>query len=505
MFLLPIGQPIYLGTTFLFSRDAAIHSLSAKAEINNANSFYKKGLKKYDQNDFKGAISNFTKAIEINSEYAEAYEERGKAKDALSDFEGAISDFTKAIKINPEYGDAFYNRGLSKGELKDFKGAISDYTKAIKINPNDGDAFYNRGLSKGELKDFKGAISDYTKAIKIDPNDDDAFVEFRGDAFYNRGFLKIDLKDFKGAISDFTNVIKINPNDAAAYFNRALSKGELKDFKGAISDYTKAIKIDSNDADAFFNRGLARVELGDYKSGVLDVNRAHEISSKYKFEISIKDIISPSMFNKRNSPMLKGYNKFAKFNGKTYQKPITYYVHDKTGKIKSKVLPKGMKDTYEITDDAEKFIVDIFSKIDSYIDLDFMRVDSPSKAMIKIFKTNPWDGNSGLMTEDLSSQKYRVEIAWSEGQFKYPKLKKYPNLSADSAYIIVHEIAHALGLEHAGCGQNCKFNIDPYDTRINTKDTVMSYNTLLYKNNSKFLTDLDIKSLRQIWGVETEN
>ena len=40
MFLLPIGQPIYLGTTFLFSRDAAIHSLSAKAEINNANSFY---------------------------------------------------------------------------------------------------------------------------------------------------------------------------------------------------------------------------------------------------------------------------------------------------------------------------------------------------------------------------------------------------------------------------------------------------------------------------------
>ena len=38
-----------------------------------------------------------------------------------------------------------------------------------------------------------------------------------------------------------------------------------------------------------------------------------------------------------------------------------------------------MKNTYEISDDAEKFIVDIFSKIDSYIDLDFMRVDSPLK------------------------------------------------------------------------------------------------------------------------------
>ena len=101
-----------------------------------------------------------------------------------------------------------------------------------------------------------------------------------------------------------------------------------------------------------------------------------------------------------------------------------------------------MQDTYEISDDAEKFIVDIFSKIDSYIDLDFMRVDSPSEAMIRIFKTNPWDGNSGLMTEDLNSPKYRVEIAWTESEFNYPKLKKYPSLSVDSAYTIVHEIAH---------------------------------------------------------------
>ena len=38
-----------------------------------------------------------------------------------------------------------------------------------------------------------------------------------------------------------------------------------------------------------------------------------------------------------------------------------------------------------------------------------MRVDSPIKAILKIFKTNPWDGNSGLMTEDLSSQKIELK------------------------------------------------------------------------------------------------
>ena len=78
-------------------------------------------------------------------------------------------------------------------------------------------------------------------------------------------------------------------------------------------------------------------------------------------------------------------------------------------------------------------------------------------------------------------------------------------MSVDSAYTIVHEIAHGLGLEHAGCGQYCKFNIDPDDTRINNKDTVMSYNNLLYKDNIRFLTDLDIKALIKMWGVEKDN
>ena len=315
----------------------------------------------------------------------------------------------------------------------------------------------------------------------------------------------VHLENDKGAISDFKKAIEINPEDGDAYYDRGYSKEMLKDLNGALSDYTKATKLIPENADLYMDLHYLKISLEDFKGAVSARNKSFELYSKDKVEIDIENIIAPAMLNKRNSPMLKGFNRFARFNGETYQKPITYYIHDNTGKIKSKILPKAMKDTYEISDDAEKFIVDIFSKIDSYIDLDFMRVDSPSEAMIRIFKTNPSDGNTGLMTEDLNSPQYRVEIAWTESKLKYPKLKKYPSLSVDSAYTIVHEIAHALGLEHAGCGLYCKFNIDPEDTRINNKDTVMSYNNLLYKNNKRFLTDLDIKALQQMWGVEKGN
>ena len=110
----------------------------------------------------------------------------------------------------------------------------------------------------------------------------------------------------------------------------------------------------------------------------------------------------------------------------------------------------------------------------------------------------------GLMN-DFMNQPYHVEIAWSESKLNNPKLNKYPTLSVDTAFTIVHEIGHALGLEHAGCGQYCKFNIDPDDIRINNKDTVMSYNNLLYPEDESFFTELDIKALRQIWGIESQN
>ena len=77
LFLLPIGQPIYLGSAAIFSSPDAIYSLSAKAETKNSQFYYERGLKKSDKGIYKGAISDYNKAIEINPEYEDAYYERG--------------------------------------------------------------------------------------------------------------------------------------------------------------------------------------------------------------------------------------------------------------------------------------------------------------------------------------------------------------------------------------------------------------------------------------------
>ena len=107
----------------------------------------------------------------INAETFKYYFDLAYDKGNKGDYYGAISDYTKAINIDPQFGKAYYNRGWSKQKLQDHYGAISDYTKAIEFDPKKDEAYYNRGIAKAELKDYYGAISDYNKSIEIDPNE----------------------------------------------------------------------------------------------------------------------------------------------------------------------------------------------------------------------------------------------------------------------------------------------------------------------------------------------
>ncbi len=136
---------------------------------NNADDHIKRGYARYCQNDYMGAISDYSKAIEIDPKNEEAFYYRGYARNELNDYEGALQDFDKVIELNDKYSGIYNNRGIAKDRLMNYSGAIEDYTKAIEINSKDANAYYNRGYDKYRFKDYLGAIEDYTKALEINP------------------------------------------------------------------------------------------------------------------------------------------------------------------------------------------------------------------------------------------------------------------------------------------------------------------------------------------------
>ncbi len=138
--LIPLGQPLFIKTGVVLSGSAVILSFPENLYARDASFYFNRAYNKGNKSDHYGAISDFTKAIEINPTYAKAYYNRGtvKARD-LSDYYGAISDFTKAIEINPNDTDYYLNRSIAKENIGDIKGACVDAKKAVSLGDTASD------------------------------------------------------------------------------------------------------------------------------------------------------------------------------------------------------------------------------------------------------------------------------------------------------------------------------------------------------------------------------
>ena len=213
--LLPLGQPLLLGSTTALATAAVVLSTQA-AHAQSAGEFFNRGNAKIKSKDYQGAIADYNEAIEIDPKNALIYNNRGFAKqlsvdeqdaDAYMLIQEAIADYTMAISINPQFALAYTNRGNTKYDLRDYQGAIADYNKAIEIDPQDAFAYVHRGYAKSNLKDYQGAIADYTKAIEINPQ--------YADAYYNRGIDKELVGDLKGACADWKEASSLGDKGAA--------------------------------------------------------------------------------------------------------------------------------------------------------------------------------------------------------------------------------------------------------------------------------------------------
>ena len=65
------------------------------------------------------------------------YFDSGYDKAEAKDYYGAIADYTKAIEINPNYAKAYSYRGISKENLGDLNGACADWKKAAELGNTD--------------------------------------------------------------------------------------------------------------------------------------------------------------------------------------------------------------------------------------------------------------------------------------------------------------------------------------------------------------------------------
>ncbi len=185
-------------------------------------------------------------AIEDNPKAAVVYFLRGNIFKDAGDFTQAINNFTRAVTIDKNYAEAYNNRGSAYGLLGDYQKSVKDLTKAIKLEPNIPDGYFNRAIARDAIGDYEGAVKDFTKSILMTPND---YLNY-----YLRGnsYSKLGLKE--KAINDFNKAINLYSGFADAYLKRGIERYKSNDKSGACSDWQKAVDLGSEQAKQMINR-----------------------------------------------------------------------------------------------------------------------------------------------------------------------------------------------------------------------------------------------------------
>ncbi len=105
----------------------------ATTPAGEAKQHYNKGVEYGQQGRFDEAIAEYTKAIVLDPNLAEAYGNRGNAWRALGEVQRAIADYAEAIRLNPQDAGAYASRALAYTSLGKDRSAEQDIDKAVEL------------------------------------------------------------------------------------------------------------------------------------------------------------------------------------------------------------------------------------------------------------------------------------------------------------------------------------------------------------------------------------
>jgi tetratricopeptide (TPR) repeat protein len=218
------------------------------------------------------AIADYSEAIKLRPDLAEAYNSRGLLLKARGEFDRAVDDFDAAVRIKPDFADALLNGGTAKEGKGDLRGAVTDYDAVIRLKPEDVQAYLDRGIAEGDERIFKSALADFSAAAKLAPQ---AAEGFSGVCW----IAAISGIGPEQAIQDCDRAVALRPGDPAVLGYRALLWLRLGDLDSATSDYDSAIQK-HRDATLLFGRGIAELRNGNPTGAREDFAQARDLDPR---------------------------------------------------------------------------------------------------------------------------------------------------------------------------------------------------------------------------------
>lgn len=138
--------------------------------------YLQKGTKFLMDKQYREAIPELEKALNINPTHAAVLYYLGRAYFSLGDTERAMGYYQKVLQVVPNYPDVYVDMGLLYAGLGRFEEAIRYYEKAIELNPDNIMAYNSLAFAYTSLGKYREATDNFKKSIKVRADNAEAYV-----------------------------------------------------------------------------------------------------------------------------------------------------------------------------------------------------------------------------------------------------------------------------------------------------------------------------------------
>lgn len=194
------------------------------------------GVVYHGMGEFEKALKSLSKAIDLaEGKRAEFYSNRGNLLSDMGKSDIALTDLSKAIEIDPKFVAAYQSRANAHRRLGKLAEAIADCSKVILLKPVDGDGFACRSRMMYEAGHFSGALDDAEHAVVKSKNS--AFT------FGSLAYAYLGINNPTRAVIESNRALSLQPDSVWCLVGRGQAYEALGLIALAKADYQYVVGV----------------------------------------------------------------------------------------------------------------------------------------------------------------------------------------------------------------------------------------------------------------------
>jgi tetratricopeptide (TPR) repeat protein len=244
---------------------AIILTISFSVTAQNAKKNYKSGQDFVEAKNYKDAIDQFSKAIELDGQYTDAYAARAAAYEKIFKLREAIADYLRASTFDVKEPSHHCEAARLYNLINEPKKAIESANNALEVDKKNLNALNQKASALIQLEQYKNALDVANASIENKKT---------SMGYYYHGKASVGLKDFEKAEYDFGRAVYYDDNNIEAYVELAKTLTVLNKLEEAVTKCDKGLEKDKNNVNILIAKAQVFQKKRDYPTAINNLSQA---------------------------------------------------------------------------------------------------------------------------------------------------------------------------------------------------------------------------------------